>query len=162
MLDGRDAEGVLGGAPVLLQEESCLRLKDWVFQVSLNPLHPLNALVAREYLWDRPASAHGLAHVDGALLPSNEPVDDSVDHVRVVCSQVVRAVLSVLCQGGAVVLRQVARHHLPPIVDQLPKAMHLVDALLACDPILGGVRGGGSARRPRRRWRGSRGGGRTW
>ena len=25
------------------------------------------------HLWDRPASAHGLAHVDGALLPSNEP-----------------------------------------------------------------------------------------
>ena len=26
VLDGRDAHGTLGGAPVLLQEESCLRL----------------------------------------------------------------------------------------------------------------------------------------
>ena len=30
------------------------------------------------HLWNRPAGAQGLAHVEGALLPSDEPVVDSV------------------------------------------------------------------------------------
>ena len=30
------------------------------------------------HLWNRPAGAHGLAHVEGALLSSDEPVVDSV------------------------------------------------------------------------------------
>ena len=30
------------------------------------------------HLWNRPAGAHGLAHVEGTLLPSDEPVVDSV------------------------------------------------------------------------------------
>ena len=40
------------------------------------------------HLWNRPAGAHGLAHVEGTLLPSDEPVVDSVyndvQHVVVV------------------------------------------------------------------------------
>ena len=72
VLDGRDALGTLGSAPVLLKEESCLRLvferiqikftwknsdfdqiylEDWVLHVSLDPLHPLNALLASESGW---------------------------------------------------------------------------------------------------------------
>jgi len=139
VLDGRDALGMVGCAPVLLKEESCLRLEDWVLHVSLDPLHPLNALLASEYLWHGSAGSHGLAHMEGTLFPSYEPVNDCIDHVRVVSSQVFRAVLCVFSKGGAVVLRQVARHYISTIVDQLPKAVHLVDALSAGDPILGGV-----------------------
>ena len=84
---------------------------------------------------DRPAGAHGLAHMEGALLSSDEPennldpgntkwgsytpVDHSVDHVRVVSSQVLRAVLCMFSQSGAVVLCQVASHGLASVVDQL-------------------------------------------
>jgi len=138
VLDGWDALRPLWGAPVLLQEESCLSLEDGVFHVSLNPLHAFDALLTGEDL-DRPAGAHGLAHVEGALLSSDEPVNDSVDHVRVVSGQVLRAILCMFSQSGAVVLCQVASHGLASVVDQLPKAVHLTDALLAGDAVVGGV-----------------------
>ena len=78
-------------------------------------------------------------------------------------SQVLWAILGVLAKCGTVVLRQVTRHRVSTIMDQLPvekvsmetqflyhsnkpEAVHLVDALLAGDSILGGVRGVGLAK----------------
>ena len=78
-------------------------------------------------------------------------------------SQVLWAILGVLAKCGTVVLRQVTRHRISTIMDQLPvekvsmetqflyrsnkpEAVHLVDALLAGDSILGGVWGVGLAK----------------
>ena len=78
------------------------------------------------HLWNRPAGAHGLAHVLGAVLAGDEPVHHGGDHVWVVGGQVAGAVrLVLLLDGGAVVLRQVLGHPVSSLVDQLPEGRGL-------------------------------------
>merc|ERR1719341_3004934 len=109
-LEGLDATVavVLRVAPVVLKIEQGLSLEDRVLQVSLHPLHSGNTLVTSKLslLWM--ASPHGGAHVAGALVARDEPVDDSAKHVRVVFSKMGRATLLVLLlDRWTVVLSQI-------------------------------------------------------
>merc|ERR1712165_592344 len=128
---------VMRVAPVVLEVEQCLRLKDGVFQVRLDPFHTGNALVTGKRSLLGMTSPHGRAHVPGSLVARDESVNNSTKHIRIVLSKMARAALLVLLlYGGAVVVRKVISEHMRLAVDDAPESMHLHDALSTSDPVI--------------------------
>merc|ERR1712141_284853 len=124
-------------APVVLEVGQCLRLKDGVFQVCLDPFHTGNALVTGKRSLLGMASPHGRAHVPRSLVARDEPVNNSTKHIRIVLSKMARAaLLFLLLYGGAVVDRKIVSEYVRVAVDDVPKAVHLMDALLTGDAVV--------------------------
>merc|ERR1712141_477957 len=124
-------------APVVLEVEQCLRLEDGVFQVPLDPFHTGNALVAGKRSLLGMASPHSRAHVPRSLVARDEPVNNSTKHIRIVLSKMARAaLLFLLLYGGAVVDRKIVSEYVRVAVDDVPKAVHLMDALLTGDAVV--------------------------
>jgi len=124
-------------APVVLEVEQCLRLKDGVFQVRLDPFHTGNALVTGKRSLLGMASPHGRAHVPRSLVARDEPVNNSTKHIRIVLSEMARAALLVLLlYGGAVVDRKIVSEYVRVAVDDAPESLHLHDTLSTSEAVI--------------------------
>merc|ERR1712172_242458 len=120
-------------AEVLLKIDDVLSNHDRVFNVSLDPLKALDALVA-SVLLESVTSTSSLANMDGSV--HKVVLNNSKQHANVVSGQGVLTPTLVFPKGWAVVSSNVVMDWHSPHLDHPAKLVHLIDTLGTGEPCI--------------------------